>query len=116
MYKKMIEEAFRSARARLPHLYAVVDLGQHVANALLVGVVERGEGDHAPLVHQLSHRRVQPPKAGARVAVQLSCQAGRLREQEAIQRSLQRVTIKLHIFPTKSSKALHGFSARKSKM
>ena len=67
----------------------MVNLREHIANALLIGVIQGGESDHAPLVNELRHSGVQPSEAWTRAAVQLSRQRGRLREQVAVQRRLR---------------------------
>ena len=63
-------------------------LREHVANALLVGVVKRNESDHAPLVHQRRDRRVELAEWRACAGVQLRCQIRRVRDQIGLQRLL----------------------------
>ena len=77
------------ARLRIPRGGPPAHLRKHVPHALLVGIVQGAVGDHGPLVHQLRDGHVEAREAAPRARVQLRRQAGRLREQERLQRPLR---------------------------
>lgn len=67
----------------------VAYLREDVCDAVLLGVVQGGEADHAPIIDQLRDGLVQLAEAAARAGLQLVQQQPGLRIQELLQCLLQ---------------------------